>query len=257
VRPDPTNVDAGVAKTEVDDAAAPEAGKIAPSLARLEADLAAAEAKSRVMERLTYWAVGGLIVLAMIALPLLLAMRKRARAAKGQSSGPEIKPVSSALQSQATQAQSIPFKSEPEKPSTGTIAAVSRDAVLSRDAAATVASATGLQGRNEKKQAVITQSKSEMQEKPVAATNGKSIETAPPASAATISCVECNGEISANDKFCMHCGAAVASRAAAATTRLCSSCRQEIGAADRFCRHCGASSMAVAAPSMMLSGIGA
>ena len=80
-----TSVDAGIAKTEVEEAAAPEADKIAPLLARLEADLAAAEAKSRVMEKLAYWAVGGLIVLLMIVASLLLRMAQKGK--RNKSSG--------------------------------------------------------------------------------------------------------------------------------------------------------------------------
>ena len=73
VEPEKTSVDAAVTKTE-----------IAPSLARLERDLATAEAKIRVLETLAYCAVAGLIVFLVIAASLLLAWRKRASATRAQ-----------------------------------------------------------------------------------------------------------------------------------------------------------------------------
>ena len=73
VEPEKTSVDAAVTKTE-----------IAPSLARLEGDLATAEAKIRVLETLAYYAVAGLIVFLVIAASLLLAWRKRASATRAQ-----------------------------------------------------------------------------------------------------------------------------------------------------------------------------
>jgi hypothetical protein len=63
-------------------------------LARLEAELAAAEGKSRAMESLAYWAIGSLIALLIIAVFLLLAWRKKANAAKPQDSQSEPKALS-------------------------------------------------------------------------------------------------------------------------------------------------------------------
>jgi hypothetical protein len=238
VEPEATSVDAGIAKTGVEEAAATEGDKIAPSLARLEADLAAAEAKSRVMEKLAYWAVGGLIILLMIVASLLLVRRKRANATKAQVKS-ETQPTGLAVRAQTSQAQST----EPlEERSAPDMAAVSRGAA--------VADAIRFQNGSEQKQNIVNKNGGQKPEQQLVAVNDKSNETAQPPSVNTTSCVHCNREISVNDKFCLHCGAAVAPKDAAATTRPCSSCRQEIGASDRFCRHCGASSMAVVAPSM-------
>jgi hypothetical protein len=238
VEPESTSVDAGIAKTGVEEAAATEGDKIAPSLARLEADLAAAEAKSRMMEKLAYWAVGGLIILLMIVAALLLVWRKRANATKAQVKS-ETQPAGLAVRAQTSQAQSTEPLEEWSVPDS---AAVSRGAA--------VADAIRFQKGSEQKQNIVNKNRGQKPEQQLVTVNDKSDETAQPPSVNTTSCVHCNREISVDDKFCLHCGAAVASKDAAATRRLCSSCRQEIGASDRFCRHCGASSMAVVAPSM-------
>ena len=245
VEPEKTSV-AEVTKTEVEDAAAREGGdKIAPMLARLERDIAAGEAKIRVLETIAYCAVGGLIVFLMIAASLLLVWRKMAGATKAQVSKSETQPAPRALHVQDAQARSSAANSESsEKKTAVDMAAVSRDAV------AAVAAAIESQSRNQQKQEPVNENNGQTQEEQLVAANGKKIQSAQSASATTTSCVHCHGEISISDKFCMHCGASVAFRDPAATTRLCSSCRLEIGASDRFCRHCGASSMAVAAPSM-------
>jgi hypothetical protein len=239
VVPEKTSVDAGVTKTDVGDPAALQGDKIALLLARLERDLAAAEAKSRALETLAYWAIGGLIVFLMMAASLLLVWRKSARATKTQIFKSEAQPAKRALHVQSARAQSSAANSRlSEKQTAADMTAVPRDA------AAAVADSVETQSR-------INEDKGQTHEKQLVAR--KNIESAQPASAKS-SCVHCHREISISDKFCMHCGASVASRDPAATTRLCSSCRQEIGASDRFCRHCGASSLAVAAPSMTLSG---
>ena len=234
VEPEKTSVDAAVTKTE-----------IAPSLARLEGDLATAEAKIRVLETLAYCAVAGLIVFLVIAASLLLAWRKRASATRAPVSESETESAQRALHVQGDRAQSSAANSGlSEKQTAADMTAVSRDAV------AAVAAAVEPQSRNEQKH---YENKGQAQEKQLVAATGKNVESEQSASATTTFCVHCHREISINDKFCMHCGAAVAARDPAATTRLCSSCREEIGASDKFCRHCGASSMAVAAPSMTLS----
>ena len=243
VEPEATSVDAGIAKTEVKEAAAPEGDQNVPSLARLEADLAAAEAKSRVMEKLAYWAVGGLIILLMIVASLLLLRRKRANATKARVKS-ETQPAGLAVRAQASQTQSSAPLEERSAAAPG-MAAVSRGAA--------VADAIRFQNGSEQKQNIVNENRGQKPEHQLVAAIDKSNETAQPPSVNTALCVHCNCEISVDDKFCLHCGAAVAPKVAAATTRLCSSCRQEIGASDRFCRHCGANSMAVVAPSMTLN----
>jgi RNA polymerase subunit RPABC4/transcription elongation factor Spt4 len=246
VEPENAGLDAGGATTEVQEAAAPEADKIAPLLARPEADLAAAEAKSRLMEKLAYWAVGGLIVLLMIVAPLLLLWRKRANATKAQVKS-ETQPARLAVRAQASQAQSTAPKSDLlEERSAVNAAAVSQDAA--------VADAILLQNRKKQKQDINDESGSQKQEAQLVAVNDKKDDGVQPPSADVIACAHCNREISKNDNFCMHCGASVAAEKRAAKTRLCSSCRQEIGTSDKFCRHCGASSLAVSAPGMTLNG---
>ena len=248
VEPEKTSVDAAVSKSEVENMAAPEADKIAPSLARLEKDLATAEAKIRVLETLAYCAVAGLIVFLMIAASLLLAWRKRASATRAQVSESETEPAQRALHVQGGRAQSSAANSGlSEKQTAADMTAVSRDAV------AAVAAAAEPQSRNEQKH---YENKGQTTRKATRRRKGKNVESEQSASATTTSCVHCHREISINDKFCMHCGAAVAARDPAATTRLCSSCREEIGASDKFCRHCGASSMAVAAPSIERTAFG-
>jgi hypothetical protein len=232
VEPENAGLDAGGATTEVQEAAAPEeADKIAPLPARVETDLGAAEANSRAMQKLAYGAVGGLIVLLMIAASLLLVWRKRAQ------------PARLAVRAQASQAQSTAPKSDLlEERSAVDVAAVSQDAA--------VADAILLQNRKKQKQDINDESGSQKQEAQLVAVNDKKDDGAQPPSADVIACAHCNREISKNDNSCMHCGASVAAEKRAAKTRLCSSCRQEIGISDKFCRHCGASSLAVSAPSM-------
>ena len=255
VQPDPLverekiSVEAAVTKSEVETIAAPEVDKIAPSLARLESDLATAEAKIRVLETLVYRAVAGVIIFLIVAAFLLLAWRKRASATRAQVSESETEPARRSLHVQGGGAQSSAADSGlSEKQTAADMVAVARDAV------AAVAAAVEPQSKSEQKH---YESKGQTQEKQLVAAAGENVESEQSASATTTSCVHCHREISINDKFCLHCGAAVAVRDPAATTRPCSSCREEIGASDKFCRHCGASSMVVAAPGMTLSGASA
>jgi hypothetical protein len=255
VQPDPpverekTSVDAAVTKSEVENIVAPEADKTAPSLARLESDLATAEARIRVLETLVYRVVAGAIIFLIVAALLLIAWRKRASATRAQASESETEPARGALHLQDGRAQPSAANSGlSEQQTAADMAAVSRDAV------AAVAAAVEPQSRTEQKP---YESKGQTQEEQLVAAAGENVESEQSASATTTSCVHCHREISIDDKFCLHCGAAVAVRDPAATTRPCSSCREEIGASDKFCRHCGASSMVVAAPGMTLSGASA
>jgi hypothetical protein len=229
-----TSVEPGVAKAEVEEAAVPEQDKIAPLLARLEA----AEAKSRLMERLTYWILGGLIVVLMIAASLILRMRKKASAPTVQISASDTRPESPAPHAQISPAQPRgQLSAERNAPD---LEAASQDA--------SVPGAILLQNGKEQKQEINTESGSQKQEAQLVAVNDKKDDGAELASADVIACARCNREISKNDKFCIHCGASVASENQASTTRLCSSCQGEIGISDKFCRRCGASSLAVATP---------
>jgi hypothetical protein len=248
-QPEKTSVDAAVTKSEVENIVAPEADKIAPSLARLESDLATAEARIRVLETLVYRAVAGVIIFLIVAAFLLLAWRKRAGATRAQVSASATAPARGALHVQDGRAQPSAANSGlSEQQTAADMAAVSRDAV------AAVAAAVEPQSRTEQR---LFESTGQTQEEQLVAAAGENVESEPSASATTTSCVHCHREISINDKFCLHCGAAVAVRDPAATTRPCSSCREDIGASDKFCRHCGASSMVVAAPGMTLSGASA
>jgi hypothetical protein len=241
VEPEHAGVDAGVAKTEVQEAVAPEADKIAPLPAQLETDLAATEANSRAMQKLAYGAVGGLIVILTIAASLLLVWRKRVGATKAQVQA-QTQPASLAMRAQASQAQSTAPKSEVlEERSAVDVAAVSQ---------AEVAVGATSRNRKEKQQDINNEGGSQKQEAQVVVVDDKEYDRVQSPSADVIACVQCNREISKNDNFCMHCGASVAAEKRAARTRLCSSCRQEIGTSDKFCRHCGASSLAISAPSM-------
>ena len=218
------------AKSEVQATAAPEQEKITLVLARVETDLAAAEAKARLLEKLIYWLIGGLIVLLIIAITLLVAWRKNVRATKlqgstsdGQSSSPAPR-TQGQSQARFTEAQRMALQSKP----------------------------SGYSG-NGQSQNVSTNSSSRKQEHQLVAVNSGNNESADPATTDLISCAQCNGEISRSDKFCMHCGVPVGNTERNTTTRPCSSCRQEIGLSDKFCRNCGASTIAVAAPSMNLT----
>jgi hypothetical protein len=240
IEPEQAGVDGGVAKTEVQEAVAPEADKIAPLPAQLETDLAATEANGRAMQKLAYGAVGGLIVLLTIAASLLLVWRKRLSATKAQVQA-QTQPASLAMRAQANQAQSTAPKSEVlEERSAVDVAAVSQ-----AEAAVGVIS----RNRKEKQQDINNEGGSQKQEAQVVVVNDKEYDRVQPPPADVIACVQCNREISINDKFCMHCGASLAPEKR--TTQPCSSCRQEIGASDRFCRYCGASSWEVAAPSTL------
>jgi hypothetical protein len=230
-----TSVEPGPAKAEVEEPAVAEQDKIAPLLARLEA----AEAKSRLMERLTYWILGGLIVVLMIAASLLLVWRKREDATRAQVQA-QTQPASLAMRARASQAQSTAPKSEVlEERSAVDVAAVSQ---------AEAAVGATSRNRKEKQQDINNEGGSQKQEAQLVAVNDKKDDGAELASADVIACARCNREISKNDKFCIHCGASVASENQASTTRLCSSCQGETGISDKFCRRCGASSLAVATP---------
>jgi hypothetical protein len=189
VEPENAGLDAGGATTEVQEAAAPEeADKIAPLPARVETDVGAAEANSRAMQKLAYGAVGGLIVLLMIAASLLLVWRKRAQ------------PARLAVRAQASQAQPTAPKSDLlEERSAVDVAAVSQDAA--------VADAILLQNRKKQKQDINDESGSQKQEAQLVAVNDKKDDGAQPPSADVIACAHCNREISKNDNSCMHCGA--------------------------------------------------
>jgi hypothetical protein len=81
-------------------------------MARLQADAAAAEAKSRAMETLAYRAIGSLIALPMIAALVLLAWRKRRNAARRQADKSEPK-LLAATQPRAGQVQSAGWEGAP------------------------------------------------------------------------------------------------------------------------------------------------
>jgi hypothetical protein len=224
------SVKAEPAKREVQATAAPEQEKITPVLAQVETGLAAAEAKARLLEKLIYWLIGGLIVFLIIAINLLVAWRKNVRATKlqgstsdGQSSSPAPR-TQGQSQARFTEAQRMALQSKPSgKPGNG------------------------------QPQNVSTNGSSRKQEHQLVAVNSGNNESAEPATTDLISCAQCNGKISRSDKFCMHCGVPVGNTERNTATRPCSSCRQEIGLADKFCRNCGASTMAVASPSMNLT----
>ena len=190
------------------------------------------------MERLTYWTLGGLIVILMIAASLILRMRKKASAPKVQISASDTRPESPAPHVQISPAQPRgQLSAEQNAPD---VEAASQDT--------SVADAILLQNRKEQKQEINIESGSQKQEAQLVAVNDKKDDGAELASADVIACARCNRESSKNDKFCIHCGASVASENRASTTRLCSFCQGEIGISDKFCRHCGASSLAVASP---------
>jgi hypothetical protein len=228
-----TGIETGVSQTEVEETVVPEPDKIAPLLARLEA----AEAKSRLMERLTYWILGGLIIVMITAASLLLRMRKKASAPKLQISASGTRPESPAPHVQISPAQpGGQLSAEQNAPD---VEAASQDT--------SVADAILLQNRKEQKQEINIESGSQKQEAQLVAVNDKKDDGAELASADVIACARCNRESSKNDKFCIHCGASSdASENRASTTRLCSFCQGEIGISDKFCRHCGASPLAVA-----------
>ncbi len=230
VEPEKTSVEAGATTPEVKEVAAAEADQLEPSLARLEADLAAAQAKRRQMERLAYWALGGAIAL---LLALLLVWRRKASATRLRVSASPTEPASTASRAQSPKAEGATVQSK--LPDGQSSAPDSTGAA----AAGPIQLPTAIQ----QKQDIAAEKR-----------DGRAADTrteeAKPTAAEMTACAQCHQEINVGDKFCMHCGASVAAKEPAATTRLCSSCRQEIGGSDRFCRHCGASSKAVAAPSL-------
>lgn len=101
VEPEKTRIEPGIAKTEVEEATLPELDKVAPLMTRLEA----VEAESRLMQRLTRWAVGGLTLVMIIATSLLLRMRKRLRAAEIHISTSATQSTNSAPRAQTSQAE--------------------------------------------------------------------------------------------------------------------------------------------------------
>ena len=139
-----TSIETGVSQTEVEETVVPEPDKIAPLLARLEA----AEAKSRLMERLTYWILGGLIIVMITAASLLLRMRKKASAPKLQISASGTRPESPAPHVQISPAQpGGQLSAEQNAPD---VEAASQDT--------SVADAILLQNRKEQKQEINIES---------------------------------------------------------------------------------------------------
>jgi len=174
VEPESTSVDAGVAKNEIADAAAPEGDKIAPLPTRPETDLGTAEANSRTMQKLAYGAVGGLIVLLVIAASLLLAWRKTANATKAQAKS-ETQPARQAVPEQKLAAV-IDKNNEGAQPASASVTSclhcnreISVDDKFCLHCGASVAP---------KHPAATTQL-----------------------------CSSCRQEIGASDRFCRHCGA--------------------------------------------------
>ena len=229
-------LDAGGATTEVQEAAAPEADKIAPLLARPEADLAAAAAKSRLMEKLAYWAAGGLVALLMIVASLLLLWRKRASATKAHVKS-ETQPARLAVRDQASQAQSTAPKMLEGSERGPMSLPYHEDAV--------VADAILLQNRKKQKQDLNDESRGQKQEAQLVAVNDKKNDScattfggcrSPARTAIAKSPKTTNSAYIAGRRSSL--------KKRASTSMLCSSCRQEIGTSDKFCRHCGASSSA-------------
>jgi hypothetical protein len=210
--PEVANADAA----EVQRVAAAKEANFDALLARLEADLARAEATTQAMETVAHRAIVSLLALLIIVAALLLVWRRKARAKSGQVHTSEIKPINPA--------QPVSIQAQPPGPSE----LVEQKSVASKDTSPNVS---------------IEENKLNRESLQSAATNLRP-------------CIHCNLEISIDDKFCMYCGASVASKDSAGSTRLCSSCRNEIDSSDKFCRHCGASSIAVAAPSMTFSNEG-
>jgi hypothetical protein len=266
---DRTSAGAEPANAGIEEAAAAENVNVDPVLARLEADLAAAQARSRAMTSLASWAIGGLIGLLMIFACFLLAWRKKTSAAKRQIQELQIKELhiqelqikelqNKELQIQELQTKGLETKPAEPRPQAGEAQSPRLASALSegktaasRDAAAPVAiAAAAARSGDGKKQETAGADRDRAPVKELAAASQASREI--PQTAALTTCSRCDREISVDDKFCMHCGAA-ASAGSAGSTRPCSSCRHEIGVSDKFCRHCGASSVAVAAPSMTFS----
>ena len=226
------NIEAEIPEAESAEAAVPEPDKIAPLLARLEG----AEARSCLIERMTYWTLGGLVLVVIFSVYLLCIMRERSRAPNAQIPASEKQPTASATRAQTGQTEHRPARTELSSGQS----AVEVPAVARAEA---VADAKPFQNRS------VTQK----QEARLAEVNDRKDDGAQHPSTDVIEWADCRGAISRNDKVCMHWGASVAPEKRTSTTQLCSSCRQEIGASDKFCRYCGTSYLAVSATSIPLN----
>jgi hypothetical protein len=232
-----TSTETEIAKTEIAEAAVPEPDKVAPLLARLEA----VEVESRLMQRLTRWALGGLTLLLIIATSLLLRMRKRLRAAEIHISTSATQSTSSAQRAQTSQTECRAPQSQLSSEQIAAEASV----VAKAEAGA---NAVQFERRKEQKQYINSESGSQKQDTQLVAVSDKEVDRAQPPSAEVTACVRCSREVCKHDKFCVHCGAPVVPERRDSTTMRCPSCRQEISTSDLFCRHCGASSSAPATP---------
>jgi hypothetical protein len=219
-----------------------------PSVARLEASLAAAQAHSHAMETLAYRATAALI-LVLLAVSSFLIWRARA-ASKRRAI--VVSPAAAAVPAQT--AATCRELSAQNNAALVEKASAPQESIIASGAKCEAKSRTGSDQAQEQSGA---KQEHNGELSPILIGNEAVIGNGASAGAAGAlafkPCARCNGEIAIEDKFCMHCGAATFVQESASKTRACPSCSIEVGAFDRFCRHCGASSLtAVVAPSLQL-----
>jgi Double zinc ribbon len=161
-------------------------------IARLEADLASAEARSRQMETLLYRVIAGLIIAVLIFATLLLLSRRRARAKSGVVDTSEIKPASPS-QPESTQAHTPESSIEQKESSCAIVVENDRNKEGLRSAAANA------------RHCIHCTRKISMHDK-FCKYCGAAVAIKDLDGSARF-CSSCGSEISASDRFCRHCGA--------------------------------------------------
>ena len=172
-------------------------------VARLEADLARAEARSQAMETLAYRAVVGFISLVVILAALLLVRRRKARAKSGQVQTSEIKLIN------PTQPDSI--QPQPQRLS------MKQKGVAAKDTSPAV-----ILVENELNKECLQSAATNL--RPCIYCNreisirDKFCMHCGASAASTRLCSSCRNEIGAADRFCRHCGASSIAVAAPSVT---------------------------------------
>jgi hypothetical protein len=173
----PVSESAPAPETPTQQGTAPDREKLEALVARMEAQLARAEAAGRTMETWSYRSIAGLVVFLIVAAVLLRAWRRKPRATTAAAAKTATRPASATAVAQAM-AQS---------------AGQGRPTLVPQDTPP---------------QAIVTEKQAKAEG---AAPQASSLQTS------LQSCAGCRGEISRDDKFCRHCGTVAAATSTVAT----------------------------------------
>ena len=229
-QPEKASVDTEIAKAEVENAPVSESAVADTTetqqvsaaerekvlFARLEAQLARAEAANRMLETWTYRTVAGLVLLLIVAAVLLRAWRKNARATTAQASKTAAQPASSPIAVPQGRLQSA-GQSAPTL--------VPQDASPLAIAAETQAKPVSSQARVSSLQACSSCQGEILREDKFCRHCGTA--AAAPSTTSRRLCSSCREEIGSADTFCRYCGAS--SIAVASPSMACNGERADAG----------------------------